>query len=196
MNKNQILAAGAVLLLLVGLGSFRFFRSPSGTSNTAPLPALFDVKNMSYVVGSETFKLVDGVATKEYAPGSAIKNKLRLFGDPVYGDLDGDGDTDAAVLLQNEPGGSGTFYYAALVINNGGSTYTPTKAMLLGDRIAPQVIEIRDGRAGYFFAERRANEPMSTPPSWGRSVLVHYDKKTGDIGEWVKGFEGESNLPK
>ena len=63
--------------------------------------------------------------------------------------------------------------------------------MFLGDRIAPQNINIMDGRAVYNFAERRATDPMVTPPSIGKSIWVHYDKKTNQIGEWVKDFEGE-----
>lgn len=160
-----------------------------------PTPA-FDVRNMTYKVENGTFTLKNGKSEIEYTPGSATKNTLMLFGEPAYGDLDGDGDTDAAVLLVNNSGGSGTFYYAALVVNDGTQIYHTTRAMLLGDRIAPQTIEIHEGRAVYNFAERRADEPMSMQPSIGKSVWVYYDKKSNEIGEWVKGFEGESNLPR
>ncbi|MEI6528440.1 MAG: Gmad2 immunoglobulin-like domain-containing protein [bacterium] len=114
-----------------------------------------------------------------------------IFGEPVIGDLNADGLPDKALWLVENPGGSGTFFYAQLLINNG-SGYTPTNTMFLGDRIAPQNINIMDGRAVYNFAERRANEPMTTPPSIGKSVWINYDQKTNQIGEWVKDFEGES----
>jgi hypothetical protein len=117
----------------------------------------------------------------------------KVWGEPVLGDLNGDGQPDKAVWLIDEPGGSGTFFYAQLLINNNGK-YVPTDTMFLGDRIAPQNINIQDGRAVYNFAERGALEPMTTPPSLGKSVWVNYDQKTNQIGEWVKGFEGESNL--
>jgi hypothetical protein len=150
-----------------------------------------DVKNMTYMMGEETFTLVNGVAEKTFPPGSASKNTLRIFGEPVYGDLNGDENaTDAAILLQNDTGGSGTFYYAVLVMNDNG-VYFPTNSMFLGDRIAPQTVEIHDGRAVYNIVERRADEPFTTPPSMGKSVWVYYDAKTNEIGEWVKDFEGE-----
>lgn len=63
--------------------------------------------------------------------------------------------------------------------------------MFLGDRIAPQNINIMDGRAVYNFAERKADEPMTTPPSIGKSIWIHYDQINNQIGEWVKDFEGE-----
>ena len=155
-------------------------------------PVQINYKNMTYIVGGNFFTLVNGKAEKAYTAGSASKNILRTFGEPVYGDLNGDGvATDMALWLENNPGGSGTFYYAVLIMNNSG-VYKPTGTMLLGDRIAPQTLEIHDGRAVYNFAERNPTEPMTTPPSLGRSVWVNYDVKMNEIGEWAKDFEGEA----
>ncbi len=150
---------------------------------TPGVKSVLDVRNMTYAINGETFTLVNSKAQKPYAPGSAVQNRFSLFGNPVYGDLDGDGDTDAAVILLNTPGGSGTFYYAVFVVNNGTSAYKATNAILLGDRIAPQTVEIHDGRALYNFAERRPNEPMTTQPSIGKSVWIHYDAHTGEISQ-------------
>lgn len=197
MNKSYIshvIISFGIIALAIVLGHIRSSGPVSG--DITPANIFPDARNMSYVVGGETFYLVDGKAEKEYVPGSTTKNTLYLFGEPTYGDLDGDGDTDAAVLLVNNPGGSGTFFYAALIVNDGMQTYHATSAMLLGDRIAPQTVEIHDGRAVYNFAVRKGNEPMNTQPSVGKSVWVNYDRKTGEIGEWVKGFEGESVMPR
>jgi hypothetical protein len=152
-----------------------------------------DPKNISYVVEGAVFNMKDGKAEIKYAPGSASKNILRVFGEPVYGDLDGDGDSDAALILQNQPGGSGIFYYAVLAINADGK-YRATNALVLGDRIAPQTVEIRDGRAVFNYAVRKAGEPMSAQPSEGKSLWIHFDKNTAEIGEWVRDFEGESAI--
>lgn len=151
-----------------------------------------DVKNSTYIIQGETFILHNGVASNEIAPGSATRNVLSIFGEPVYGDLNNDGVRDAAVLLTNNQGGSGTFYYAVLAIASG-TTYKTTNVLILGDRIAPQTVEIHDGRAVYNYAERKANEPMTTQPSIGKSLYIHYDAKTGTIGELVKNFEGEAD---
>jgi hypothetical protein len=105
-----------------------------------------------------------------------------LFGEPVLGDLNGDGLIDKAVWLIEEPGGSGTFFYAELLINTG-SAYKTTNAVFLGDRIAPQTLEIKGGQAIYNFAERKVSDPMTTPPSIGKSVWVNYNKKTNEIIE-------------
>ena len=171
----------AIIVVAVIIGIVARFSLKRGTPSE--VKSVLDVHNMTYTINGETFTLVNSKAQKPYAPGSAIQNRVSLFGNPVYGDLDGDGDTDAAVMLLNAPGGSGTFYYAVLVVNNGTSAYKATNAILLGDRIAPQTVEIHDGRALYNFAERRPNEPMTTQPSIGKSVWIHYDAHTGEISQ-------------
>ncbi len=194
MRKIQIIL---LVLIVIGLGliftqkfwvdrlvGFIIKQTPATNSKNDPL-------NNVYRIGGEEFVLVNGKAEKETVSGSASKNILRVFGEPVYGDLDQDGDYDAALLLENDPGGSGRFYYAVLVMRDG-EGFWPTNTMLLGDRIAPQTIEIREGRAVFNYADRLPLDPMTTAPSIGKSVWVHYDKNRGEIGEWVKDFEGES----
>jgi hypothetical protein len=152
-----------------------------------------DVLDASFVIDGKKFALVDGKAEVASGPGSAVKETVSIFGEPVYADLDSDGDDDVAVLLVHNGGGSGTFYYAALVMRDG-TVYKATNAMYLGDRIAPQTVEVRDGRAVFNYAERRSDEPMTALPSIGKSVWVHYDKESHTIGEWVSDFEGESDF--
>ena len=54
--------------------------------------------------------LLDGEYRQEIAPGSASEIIVRVVGF-TFGDLDGDGVQDAAILLTVDSGGSGTFYY-------------------------------------------------------------------------------------
>lgn len=181
------MVGAAIILVLLRLAGFR--SGAPGDIDLLQDSAAHEVKNLSVSVEGATFGLIDGKAEIEIAPGSATKNKLSIFGEPVFGDLDDDGDDDAAMLLANDPGGSGTFYYAVLAIKYD-TAYQSTNALLLGDRIAPQTKEIRDGRALFNFAERRADEPVTTRPSIGRSVWIRYDKSTGLIDELVGGIEG------
>ena len=189
MNKTTISIIGIIMFFIVGLMllSGKIYKGMGEmTYNGTKL------KNISVQIGTDTFNLANGKAEIEITPGSATKNTLMLFGEPVMGDLDGDGDLDAALLFANNPGGSGTFYYAVLAINNDGA-YKATNAMFLGDRIAPQTVEIHDGRAVYNFAERKPGEPFVVRPSIGKSVWVNYDAKTNEMGELVQNFEGEAD---
>ena len=53
---------------------------------------------------------------------------------------------------------------------NGG--FRGTNAVLLGDRIAPQTIEIRDGVVIANYTDRRPEESMAVPPSVGMSKYL------------------------
>lgn len=156
-----------VIILVVSLPHDRPRITLVNTTNT-------DVKNIAYTIDNEIFTLVNGRAEKTYTPDSATKNILSIFGEPKYGDLDTDGDEDAAILLAHDPGGSGTFYYAVLAVNNAGN-YQATNALLLGDRITPQTVDILYGSAVYNFFERESSS--------GLSVWIDYDQDTRQISE-------------
>ncbi len=153
-----------------------------------------DVLNFKYNIDGQEFQLKNGSAEIAITENSATKNKLSTFGDPFEFDADKDGDMDYAVLLAHEPGGSGTFFYATLVINDAGEL-KQTNVLFLGDRIAPQNVNVVDGRAVFNYADRLADESMATAPSVGKSLYVQLaSNKT--IGEFVPNFEGEADTSK
>ena len=169
-----LVAAIAALGLL-----FAVIRSVQDEQRTAqPDPSA--MRNLTITIDGESFTLVDGVAENESAPGSAGKNIVRLVGDPVVADLTGDGTSDAALLIRHDPGGSGTFYYAVLAINDTGS-YRVSNALPLGDRIVPQNVDVSDGRVVYRFLEHAPGQSMADAPTLERAVSVMFDPASGSI---------------
>jgi hypothetical protein len=114
----------------------------------------------TYWINGSPVRLYDGRAVTAAAPGSATKIRTNVSGQLVYGDINGDGEKDAALILVHDPGGSGTFYYAAAAINFQ-NRYQGTNAVLLGDRIIPENIRIHNGVIVIYYADRRPGEPMS-----------------------------------
>ncbi len=151
-----------------------------------------DPLNTTFTFSGEPITLTEGIFERPVAPGSASREIFRAFGAPEYADIDGDGDEDAVLYLTRESGGTGTYFYIGAALKDG-TSYQGTNAMFLGDRIAPQTIEIRGGEVIANFAERYPGEDFSVPPSLGRSVWIHYDPQTEEIGELVRDFEGESD---
>jgi hypothetical protein len=137
-------------------------------------------ENLTVTIDQQRYDLKDGVAELPAAPGSAAKNTLRVVGALVPGDINGDGKPDAALLLRNEPGGSGTFYYAVVAVNDGAG-YQASNALPLGDRIKPLGIDFTDGRFVYRFSERKPGEPMAAEPTVARQVVVRFDPATNEI---------------
>jgi hypothetical protein len=167
-----LLASAAALILL-----FVVMRSAIQQSSVAA-PA--EVKNITVTLDGDTVTLNDGVAEKPAAPGSAAQNTVRIVGEPVIGDATGDGRADAALLLENDPGGSGTFYYAVLAVDDDGS-YRATNAVSLGDRIAPRGVEFTDGRFVYRYLERKPGEPLAVAPSVEKRTEITVDAASNRI---------------
>lgn len=167
-----LLASAAALILL-----FVVMRSAIQQSSVAA-PA--EVKNIAVTLDGDTVTLSDGVAEKPAAPGSAARNTFRIVGEPVMGDVTGDGNADAALLLENDPGGSGTFYYAVLAVDDNGS-YRATNAVALGDRIAPRGVEFTDGRFVYRYLERKPGESLAVAPSVEKRTEITLDAASNRI---------------
>ena len=119
--------------------------------------------NATYQIENQPVTLVNGSA-----------GMTKVFGSPTFGDLNGDGKTDVAFLLTQDPGGSGTFFYVAAWISTGNGAQG-TNAVLLGDRIAPQNIQIVNGQIIANYADRAPGEPMSATPSVGVSKYLTYN---------------------
>ena len=130
-----------------------------------------DPFNATYTIEEREIQLVAGRSEIEVAPGSASKLITQAFGEPVYGDLNSDGMEDAALLLTQDSGGSGTFFYLAVAVKEL-EGYKGTNAIFLGDRIAPQPTEVRNGVVVANYADRLPGEPMTTPPSVGKSLYA------------------------
>ncbi len=161
------------MLVLVLLGAFvvYFFGHKSVVS---------DVKNNTYTVNGQAVTLVDGRAESEAAPGSASKVITQYFGNEAVGDVNGDGVGDTVFILTQSTGGSGTFYYVAVALK-GAKGYTGTNAVLLGDRIAPQTTEVRDGNIIVNYMDRKAGDPMTAQPSVGKSLYLDVSNGTLEV---------------
>lgn len=90
-------------------------------------------------------RLRDGIYQEKIAPDSATELVVRLTDKIAFGDLNGDGVEDAAVILVSDPGGSGTFYDLAAVINREGKAEYAA-SVFLGDRVKVEKIDIRSGQ--------------------------------------------------
>lgn len=144
------------------------------SDQTAPAgQAVFDARNSTFTLDGQAVSLKDGVSSVPSAPGSASSTTTRYIGHEGRGDLNRDGQEDVAFIVTQDGGGSGLFYYAVAAIKTADG-YKTTNGFLIGDRIAPQSIVIpqNSNELQVNFADRKSGEPMSTPPSAGRVLLL------------------------
>jgi len=133
-----------------------------------------DPRNAVYVIEGTPVMLIDGAADEPAAARSASRVVTRIWGEPVLADLNEDGVEDAVLILTRSTGGSGTFYYLVAAIGRADG-YSGTTAVLLGDRIEPKAIEVRDGKASVRFMTRGADESFADSPTIERTRDFMYD---------------------
>lgn len=172
----------------------------------APPVPVTNPLDAKYIVDGVAVTLKDGYSETGIIPGAVSKMITESFGEPVFGDLDGDGDDDALLFLTQTLGGSGTFFFAVVAINERGE-FRGTEAVFLGDRISPQTLEIRNGVAIVNYADRKPEDSMVVRPSVGKSKYLLLKGKILEevvspgkgesvfFGYWVFGHEVRSFTP-
>lgn len=108
-------------------------------------------------------KLTDGEYEEEIVPGAASKLIIVFYRDIyAFGDLDGDGVEDAAVVLATSGGGSGTFISLEAVINDKGTPNHVATASL-GDRVEVKSVAIESGKITVDMVTHGPDDPMCCP---------------------------------
>jgi len=126
---------------------------------------IIDPYNTEYIIEEQSILLEDGYSEMEQAPGSASKLITQMLGEPVYGDVNNDGIDDIVLVLTQQGGGSGTFFYLALITDE-------TQTKLAGDRIIVQDITMGDNFVEMMALDRELNEPMTAEPSVPKIVRI------------------------
>nr|WP_191909527.1 lysozyme inhibitor LprI family protein [Burkholderia pseudomallei] len=95
----------------------------------------------TYAIEGESITLANGESVRPAAPGSAMKRVTTLVARSAVATIAGR--PVEAVLLSDDPGGSGRFLYVATAQPGGGAP-----AVLLGDRVKPVSVSIERAATG------------------------------------------------
>lgn len=182
----------AIVIIILAVNAL----SKSGSPTKVPSSTDESYKDISYLIEGASVKLEGGIAETEAAPGSESKVKTSYFGNEIKTDLDGDSREDVAFILTQDRGGSGTFYYAVAALNTENG-YIGSDGYLLGDRIAPQSTNMSQNPRHKFvvvfnYADRLRDEPMTAPPTIGKSAYLKLNPGTMQWGVVEPDFEGEA----
>jgi hypothetical protein len=108
---------------------------------------------------TRTVKLVNG----SFSEGSgASYYSVQMLGIYAYGDLNGDGKSDAAVILAENQGGSGVFESVVAVLNQGGAPHQVSQ-IELGDRVLVKSANISSGVIHLNMVVHAPSDPMCCP---------------------------------
>lgn len=128
-------------------------------------------KNFEYRLSDGSrYSLKDG----EHEAGESLEDYVRLrLADLAIGDLNGDGQSDVAVVLVSSFGGSGHFYELTALINEGHS-FRQINNLELGDRVNIESLEIENRRINITLLTHGPHDPMCCPSQ--KKELVAYLK--------------------
>jgi hypothetical protein len=181
MKKIIIWLIAIVIILVAGFLA-------SGKQE-ADLPQ--DFRDVTFSISGVPITLHDGVAQARTDLGGNRDTTVRYFGNKVTQDVDGDGAEDTVFLVTQETAAGNVFFFAVAALKRGDG-YLGSKAVLLGDRIAPQTTGKGEGRMIVVnFATRAPGEPITARASMGKSMWLLFDAETMQFGEVVRDFEGE-----
>ncbi len=104
--------------------------------------------------------LTDGEYREQAAPGSATETVVMLTEHIAHGQLNGQ--DAAAVVLVTDPGGSGTFYDLAVVVEQDGAPVNVASTML-GDRVQIKAVSIVGNEIIVEMVAHGPEDPMCCP---------------------------------
>ncbi len=142
--SNHIITFSALVLLL---GSTSTFGQGQNEGEGVESPTLIVAAGATYRgIYEEPVQLQGGVYVgPPFAPGAASRPRVELIRDFLMtGDLNGDGNEEAIVLLSESSGGSGTQLYLA-VLGRSDDEVVNLGTALVGDRIQVQAARVSDG---------------------------------------------------
>ena len=195
--KNLLWICGVICILLSGC-NFSLLQTPTPQTSTiavsqVPALTLEQLQNCSYLAPqyNHVTQLKDG--KYETSSGVGIFSAF-LQPEVAFGDLNGDGMEDAAVLLAENGGGTGVFVSLIAVLNENGSPMQ-TATVFIEDRPIINSLAISAGKILLDATLHGPNDPMSNPtekvsetyqlPGIGLTnlVLIHFISKTPDGSE-------------
>ena len=108
-------------------------------------------------------RLEDGMGSIAYGEGATERDYAGLVDDTVaFGDLDGDGIADAAVVVFTSGGGSGTFKHLIAVLDRDGAPVQAARAFL-GDRVRVESMTISSGEIVATMLAHRRSDGLCCP---------------------------------
>lgn len=196
--KKLLLAVAALVLLgalLVWMaGRQGDIEDDLTWAEVSALPSI--PEDASYRIDDTEVQLEGGVYTAPVENSSAIRT-VRLVGNPAYGPLTEAQENDAAVVLVDEPGGSGTMYYLAAALKDS-SGYLGTNAVFLGDRVVIQDVRVDRGIVSVRYLVHGEDEPLAASGTLERQEYFRVSgsglERVGPLEEGEQLYWGELSI--
>jgi heat shock protein HslJ len=185
IDNPDIIAVGQKLWLPDMSGDGGAMESPAAPpANNGNRLTVNQLKNATYSGIYETpVTLANGSYEGEpFVEGGAARPTVEYIeNSTVYGDLNGDGIDDAALLLVESSGGSGVFTFVGSQLNQD-SQPVDSGAVMLGDRTQIISMVIENNQVVVEVVTQGPDDPMCCPTQITRKTLALQDGKLAEVG--------------
>jgi hypothetical protein len=177
MKIKIILASFAVLILSACSAKSESNMAETSDEGTVVTQNPADPSNAGYYIDGIVYTLSNGILDQQIEDSTTF-NKFKLLEFKASGDINQDSVDDSAVILINDAGGSGTFYYLGILTS--GPTPIIENTSFLGDRIEVKEINFVDGNFEVVYLDRDVETSFDQPPTIEITGIAELDEnKTG-----------------
>ena len=142
MKTKYVFLSVATLILAACGSSTEVTSSETQTENSqAVAQAAQDPANAGYYIDGILYTLING-ELEQPIEETNVENKFKLLDFKATGDLNKDGTDDVAVVITNDTGESGTFYYLSIFTSG---TPVVDNTYYFGDRVIVKDLTFADG---------------------------------------------------
>jgi hypothetical protein len=176
--KTKLALVSVATFLLTACGGSTDSATTEGTNDVAVvIQNPQDPANASYYIDGILYTLVNGSLDQPIDDSETV-NKFRLQEFKAAGDINEDGVDDTAVVLINDAGGSGTFYYLGILTS--GSTPIVENTTFLGDRLVVKSINFVGKNFEVTYLDRDSETSFDQPATIEITGIAELDAtKTG-----------------
>jgi len=146
-----------------------------------------NLDNITFIsswTNSGKVQLVNGEYREQAGPGSATETVVKLTDAIAFGKLNGK--EAGAVILVTDPGGSGTFYDRALLIEDPNG-WINQEVAFLGDRVKIHSLAIKNNEIVVDLTTQGPGDPMCCPTQQAVHQFVLRDNRLVKMGKEVIG---------
>jgi hypothetical protein len=177
MKIKIMLASFAVLLLSACSAKSESNLTESSNEESTVIQNPADPSNAGYYIDGIVYTLSNGILDQQIEDSTTF-NKFKLLEFKALGDINQDSVDDSAVVIINDAGGSGIFYYLGILTS--GPTPIIENTSFLGDRIEIKEINFVDGNFEVVYLDRDVETSFDQPPSIEITGIAELDEsKTG-----------------
>ena len=174
MKTKYVFLSVATLILAACGSSTEVTPSENKTENSqTSAQAAQDPANAGYYIDGILYTLTNGELEQPIEDSSAV-NKFKLLDFKATGDLNKDGIDDVAVVITNDSGGSGTFYYLAIFTSG---TPIVENTYNIGDRIKVEDLKFADNKFQVTYLERDSEADMASEPTIQITTIAEMDEE-------------------